>query len=512
MQVDCSTQFNEIIASARRVSVEMGESVEAVLRAGLANPLPPVEARRLLVRVVEVMRTRATARGAGGLDILDEDIEDLVRRATEAQAQVGEAPSRRVLQLASHDGIDPHPVLPSPVFHERSVQVRQGFVRTRDIRLWDENVRLDIHLAQFRAREAREPEDDELLDIMLGRAGLEGVTENDQFKIRGLARSIAVNGVRKAPILDTDGTLLDGNRRVTACQYILNSSGNEFTSAEKARVEWLLVWQLTEHATEADREAVVVSLNFEEDHKEEWPKYVKAQKVYEEWQEMLVLEPRSPPPAARVRTLRQDLARKFALATDDVSKYIEMVKLAQDFEDHQAGDRGRDPHAVKHRAAKAFEYFDELGKGRNPGGVNHALNQDDIFKHLVYDLLYDGKFKNWNKIRDLKYVYGNDAATDLLRRARDSSDVEEAEDLVEQACAHARDVRREQREVGVNMRIKAFCDWFEGVPLGVFGQGHKNSVTPANLHRLHDVLALVESHLVPSEEGAAPGEQVPNAA
>ncbi len=164
---------------------------------------------------------------------------------------------------------------------------------------------------------------------MLGKMSLPGLTEEDQFEISDLARSIAANGVRKPPIIDREGNLLDGNRRVTACYYILNSS--DFDAEQRKRAEWIQVWQLTEHATEDDREAVIVSLNFEPDHKQDWPEYVKARKVYEHWQALLALEGRANPEPARQKEIRKDIARKFAIAPDYVARYIGMVELASEF-------------------------------------------------------------------------------------------------------------------------------------------------------------------------------------
>jgi len=100
--------------------------------------------------------------------------------------------------------------------------MRCGFVKLSDLQLWDENVRLDIHLAQFQQKHGRRPTPPELIEIMTHGASLPGTVE-DQFEIVALARSIAANGVQKPPILDYNGTLLDGNRRVTACHYILHS-------------------------------------------------------------------------------------------------------------------------------------------------------------------------------------------------------------------------------------------------------------------------------------------------
>ena len=200
----------------------------------------------------------------------------------------------------------------------------------RAARLWDQNKRLDIHLAQFRQQYGRSPQPEELLDIMLGRLHPPGVADedrDDQFKILDLARSIASNGVRRPPILDVDGTPLDGNRRLAACRLILDS--DEFGVEEKQRAEWVYVWQLTEHADDPDRYAVIVSLNFEPDNKQDWPPYIRARKVAEAWQEMLDVLPRIPDQREQAR-MKRELSQRFALGpeTSTVNRYLKMVASA----------------------------------------------------------------------------------------------------------------------------------------------------------------------------------------
>jgi hypothetical protein len=501
MQTEIVEEFRNLIASAKRVSEEVGNIVEEVLKAGVENPLPIEEARALLTRVVDVMRTRAEQRGDNDtVAILDREEESLIARLMDVRTRLGtdapdvapEIPNRVTLQ--PYNGIPIRAVRPTPAFHEHEVPVLEGFMRTRDVKLWDENERLDIHLNQFQQAHGRRPAADEVLDIMTGRMELAGLSEKDQFSIQDLARSIAVNGVRKPPIIDIDGTLLDGNRRVAACYYILNST-NEFSAEEKSRAEWLQVWQLTEHATSIDREAVIVSLNFEPDYKQDWPEYVKARKVYEQWQSMLALEPRANPNNSRQKVIKRDIARKFALGADEVNRYIQMVELTEDFEDYHVVDRQQDKYAVKHRAERYFQYFDELGKGKGAGGVNWSLNQDEAFKHLVFDLLYDGKFQNWNKIRDLKYVYQNEDALAYLKRARLEEDEEAGQELVNDACSFARAARADQRQVGANTRIKVFVDWFKDLPVKTFNPAEPGAITMDNLHSLHNVLGLVKAHL-----------------
>lgn len=506
MQNEVALAFRELIAEARHISSDAAIVVEQMLRDGIDSPLPAAEAQALISRVIEVMRARALARDdRETVAVLDRDVEQFIAKAMAARERLGaEARNTRPVNgtnitLQPFNGTAPRAVKPNPVFHGREVPVREGFVRARDIKLWDENERIDIHLNQFQQQHGRRPTAEELLDIMLGNIQLPGVDEEDQFAIYELAHSIAANGVRKPPIIDIDGKLLDGNRRVSACHLVLNSE--EFTTEEKKRAEWIQVWQLTDHATDADREAVIVSLNFESDHKQEWPHYVKARKVYNHWQAALTLEAKAEPTAGRLRQIKHEIAKKFALSINEVTRYIQMMDLANEFEDYHVVERKQDPFEAKHRTQNYFQYFDELGKGKSDGGVLWSLNQDDSFKHLVYDLLYDDKFQSWKQIRDLKYVYPNEDAVAHLRKARTEPDVEAAQEIVDDALADARATRAAARQVGANTRIKLFVDWFADLPVKAFKQGEVGAITQDNLSALNGVLKVVEAHL---SSGAPP--------
>jgi hypothetical protein len=373
--------------------------------------------------------------------------------------------------------------------------MRCGFVKTTDVRLWEGNERLDIHLGQFRQKYNRQPSSDELLDILQSRLPLPGVAEGDQFKIQDLARSIAANGVQRPPIIDLDGTLLDGNRRVAACYYILNSG--EFDAEQTRRVEYIFVWQLSEYADADDRRAVVVALNFEPDYKQEWPDYVRARKVYESWEALLAAEPRGRPGQRRQAELKRQLAKDYAISTDRVSRYLKMIEWANPFEDYHIVEKGRDPFEVKHKATEYFQYFDEMSKGE-AGGVAYAL-QDDAFRHLVFDLLFSGKFRSYTQIRKLRHVHDNEEAKTVLRKARDEADVDTAQDIVDSGLTIADIKRAEARTMGANTRIETFVKWLEELPAKAF----RDDITSQNLHRLLRALELVRPYA--AEQMRTPG-------
>ncbi|MGH9892382.1 MAG: hypothetical protein ACREA0_10435, partial [bacterium] len=263
----------------------------------------------------------------------------------------------------------------------------------------------------------------------------------------------------------------------------------EFTSEDKKRAEFIFTWQLTPHATDDDRRRVIVSLNFESDFKKEWPEYIKARKIYEEWEAMLALEPQKPG-ARRQAEMKRELSKKYALGPDTsiVNRYLKMVSWANEFEDHHINVRARDAFAVKHAANRYFQYFDELGKGEKAGGVAWSLNQDDHFKQVVFDLLLDGKFENWRQIRALKQVFESDEARDVLARAHREEDVETAQEHVENAITIANMKSAQQRSLGADLRIETFTKWLEEIPPRTL----RDAVKPRNLDRLLRALQLVE--------------------
>src|SRR5262249_44828739 len=147
--------------------------------------------------------------------------------------------------------------------------------------------------------------------------------------------------------------------------------------------------------------------------------------------------------------------------TVEVTRYLRMVQWAIDFEEYQIETVKRDAHEVKHKANQWFQYFDEFSKGVSPGKVAFELNQDEALKHLAFDLLYQGKFKNWTQIRSLNKFSKNEDAREMLRKARDyevkaDEDLEHAQDLVEDAIALTKIKDAEERSLGANTRIESF--------------------------------------------------------
>lgn len=491
--------LHSLLQEAEGLTVDLGPTVRKVLEDGLREPLEPQETDALLTHVIATLREAARRRGDGKAEAaLNQQANTLLQRAVSLRSRVrASLPGPMVREhsvhlLAEHNGIRRANVAPTPVFHEKEVPVVGGFIRTSDIKLWGDNERLEIHVAQFNSKNGRAPTSEELLKIMLGHMPLDGLDKDDEFDVLALARSIAANGVRKPPIIDVNGTLLDGNRRVAACQLILQDTHEFKSPAEKKRAEYIYVWQLTPYATDDDRQKVIVSLNFESDFKKEWPEYIKARKVAEEWESMLALEQR--PGRERQVAMKKELSKKYALGPDTtvVNRYLKMVRWAREFEDHHINERKRDPFTVHHATNRHFQYFDELSKGeQKPGGVGYILNEDDNFRGIVFDLLFDGKIESWKQVRELKYVHQSDEARELLAKAHREEDVDTALGHVDSAVTIAKSKSAEMRSLGANLRIETFTKWLEEVPPRTL----RDDVKPENLQRLLDAFMLVRGIL-----------------
>jgi hypothetical protein len=481
-------EFKKLIEQAYHVSRDVGVLVENAFEDAAKSPMGKEEVEIFLLSVIGKIQ-KASDDQDPVHRITANEANTIITQIMEVRQNViehvkGSQEAKKIVSLSAFNGKGPGPVHPTPMFHRKEITMNCGGVKTTDISLWEDNERLDIHVGHFKAVHGRKPNSAELLDIMLSKMPLEGLGKKDQFKIEELAISIANNGVRKPPIIDVDGTLLDGNRRVAACYFILNS--DIFASEQKKRAENIFVWQLTEHATDDDKNAVVISLNFEPDSKQDWSEYVKAKIIYDYWRAMLALEI-SPGPA-RILRLKKDLSLRFGYGGDIkvVTRYIKMVDMSNEFEEYLIEEKNHDEFQVKHQANEYFQYFDELSKN----AIVTVLSQNEPLKHLVFELLFQGKFINWTLIRSLRYV--NDDVEDALMKARDLDNLEKAQDLVEDKLNEAKSQTREARIGNPNQRIEIFTKWLGQLPLSAF---QDSSIDPDNLQKLLDVLRLVEKQI-----------------
>lgn len=463
------------IDRAAAVALDLGIDLDAELAsAAMLDPLDEATAERLYTKLLLL------AEGANS-DVPDDETVARVRAEVhEVLASVPRLPSadtvdddgstfsprQTQVQLQSYNGLSVRDVRPTPVFNGKSVEMREGYVDVTLLNPWEENARAQLYVDEFEAKFGRAPQADELLKILTGDISL-GDGERDPFNLRPLANSIARKGVEKPPIITLDGVPYDGNRRIAASRLILMS--DSYSDEERERARWIKVWQ-TGKVTEDQLEAVVVALNFEVDLKEPWPEYVKARMVVERFGTLREQNVNAVLSAAVLNRMKDEVAKHYAIGRADVTRYLEMVKWADDFVDYQVSS-GKDRAEVAHRTDSIFQWFYEIQAGKAGSKVTDQFESDPEIRSLMYDLMYDATFDSGAQVRAMHLVAADPEAYRQLIDAHQKREVrpDEAQELVKDAINDARQRARAKKGVTLVEFAKQVSKRLAETPAGAWG-------------------------------------------
>jgi hypothetical protein len=291
----------------------------------------------------------------------------------------------------------------------------EGYVDVMTLDLWKDNHRIELEVAEFCDRHHREPNHDELLQLMQGLLSLPSLKKKDPFNIEILAKSIARKGVERPPIVTSEREPKDGNRRIAASKYVVN--GKTFTAEEKERARWIRAWVAPPDTTEDQFDSIIVALNFEDDLKEKWPEFVKARLVVGEYRKARN-DVRGNFTAANERDLRRRIAEQFAITTSAVTRYLRMVQWAEDFESYHVEERGREASAVRYRADDIFQWFYEIQAGKSADKITTQLDEDEELRRIVYDLMFE-VMDAGTQVRSLWKIVADPQAMKQLELAHD---------------------------------------------------------------------------------------------
>lgn len=470
---DLASGLESLIERAETLSADYGDVVQNAIRLAREEPLPDEEAAALFTKILTILRTA----GLGDVDAATErriaaqiraEVASLVaaRHVGTAGAGAGAGASTGSVVVSggltfhARNGLRPRPVVPVPTFNGQTVMLTEGYVDVTMLPLWMDNHRVQLHVQEFREVNHRDPDANELQLLMHGALPLPSLDRKDPFKLGPLAESIARKGVERPPIVTWEGEPKDGNRRIAASLLVLHD--RKYSSEEKERARWIRVWQAPEGTTDDQFEAIVVALNFEPDHKEDWPEYVKARLVVDRYR-LLKEDHRGGWNEKKALDLRKQVAEQFAIEHREVKRYLEMVHWADDFEDYHTADRGLDAAAVRYKANDIFQWFYEVQAGKGTDKLIAKIVQDDALRSIVYDLMYD-VLDSGAQVRSLHKVVADDTALDLVKKAHNESNPERAVKLVDWAIAEA-NKNSPTRRVGFEQFLRTVIDRLGAVPL-----------------------------------------------
>jgi hypothetical protein len=257
--------------------------------------------------------------------------------------------------------------------------VLEGKVRIAEIQGWIENPRIELAKKKISGSVGdRRLQQDEVFELM---------KSDPEIKLNELRDDIMRNGLREPLTLSHSGKLLDGNRRFFAIKHAL--AGMQPDNPDRANLEAVDAYVLTEDASEEDEENVLVEENFSPSLKIEWPDYVKALKVIE---------------AHEVGLGTQEIARKFNWRRGKVEETLRIYKLIQEFivfateskdpDDESGGGLGISEQEAESIAAKSYQYFNEAQKS-----FFQQLSTDVDFKFQFFRWIHEGKFHSFPEVR-----------------------------------------------------------------------------------------------------------------
>lgn len=273
------------------------------------------------------------------------------------------------------------------------IPIWSGKVKVDSIRGWQDNPRIRVLVAQFRNNLGRDPDQDDIYEMM---------KKDENSDLKRLRDDIISNGVRHPVWLSKNGKLLDGNRRFFAVRYALESLGE--ADHRRIAISSVPAYVLTEDSDEEAERRVVVQMNFSDDLKMPWPDLVKAMMVYEDHQKGLS---------------EAHLAKKYDWNSSKVKSAIRTYGLIEEFrgfatedknaEDPDAGGLGKSDNEANDIANKHYQKFNEAQKS-----FREALDTDVDFKRTFFRLLAADKFRSWAEVRTARDAWNEPSIRQVL--------------------------------------------------------------------------------------------------
>ena len=180
-----------------------------------------------------------------------------------------------------------------------------GYVHVDDVEGYVENLRLRFYLKRWQSEEGeqqgRNPRPMRSIKSWLTPTPKKDGNLSAPSTIERMANSIIRNSIREPIILhhDEDGNteLWDGNRRFYGTKHIMKQGRDGYADA-RGRVQWLpaLVFIGSGDKLEDERikHDILVECNFVEPEQIAWPAYIKAEQVYNYYEQRMALNPGDP--------------------------------------------------------------------------------------------------------------------------------------------------------------------------------------------------------------------------
>lgn len=307
-------------------------------------------------------------------------------------------------------------------FHDKEVEVYEGITEINGIRLWRENYRtmLDLdHIRRILKKDLDEITDDEIIEHILS---------HHLHKIPELAKSIKFNGVRVPLILSHKKKLIDGNRRFLACKYLL---GKESKPDHKFTI--VPVKCVDPKISDETELKVISEMNFLPQHKEEWPRYVRAQFALQEYENALKKSKNEKEAYKHVNYLLD-------IPPSDLKRFREVLKMINEYVKYAEANKQKTRQDAEIFGRSKFQFFEEL--------YNKAESIDKSVKELFFRYLCNKEITSITKVREF---------TKVMRYTPARKHLEKKNGSFELATSLYSSPRK------ALTKITQFCEWLENL-------------------------------------------------
>jgi ParB/Sulfiredoxin domain len=345
------------------------------------------------------------------------------------------------------------PVASIARFHDEEVEVYEGTCAVENIRLWHGNYRtlLDFaHLAELTGKtktgKITEPE---FIEYIIGQ-GLHNIPD--------LADSIKVNGVRVPLIVSYAQELLDGNRRLLACKYLLSGGGEQLSTFLIVPVKCT-----APRIGESLKLKIIAEMNFLPDYKEPWPREVRAAFAIQQFQDALAKFKDENKAYQHVEYFLQ-------LKKADVKRFQAVLAMLQEYADYAEREGKKARQEAERFGRSKFQFFEEFYNKALTG--KNAVKEATEAKQLLYRYVRNQQLASMLKVREFAEVIRYEPARNLLKK----------EDGTFRVAQQLYADFSQQKEVSI--KVTGFCEWLEALTAK-----EKNQIEPGLKQRL---LKLVE--------------------
>jgi len=288
------------------------------------------------------------------------------------------------------------------IYHDKRVTIKRGTIELSKLKYWRENARTLLNLEVIQMETGKSIDDlsdDDLLGFMI---------KDPDLKLRALADSIEKNGVRVPITLDSEGHLIDGNRRLFACKLLLR----DYEKGGKTPPDHIL--KIPADVLPSGPEVVeikklaIAEANFVDDCRVGWPREVRARVIEREYREAKKL-------------LRSESAayayieRIYDVDLQDVNTFLNTVKFTNEFVHSVEPKMRLEAKAITKDRWNQFEDFlSKTRRGRN------AIKEKAKFKEIkktFFDYIFRDVITSVNDVRELIICYRDPEAWNMLKES-----------------------------------------------------------------------------------------------